>query len=123
LAGRTPDSNGEGLTARKLVNSFLNSKKRLLDSGEIRRSTFQDYYDNRERVLKVFGRATLVRSLRPIDFEHLWAKFAKTHGPVTLCGNITRTRVLFKYAGDTFDVRVKFGQSFKKPSRRVLRKH
>ena len=123
LAGRTPDSNGEGLTVRKLVNSFLNSKKRLLDSGEIRQSTFQDYYDNCERVLKVFGRATLVKSIRPIDFEQLRANFAKTHGPVTLCGDITCTRVLFKYADDTFDVRVRFGQSFKKPSRPVLRKH
>src|SRR5262245_4266101 len=55
FAGRTPDAGAEALTVRKLVNSFLNSKKRLLDSGEIRQSTFQDYYDNCERVLKVFG--------------------------------------------------------------------
>jgi integrase len=122
LAGRTPSS-GEGLTVRQLVNSFLNSKQRLLDCGEIRQSTFQDYHDNCDRVLRVFGKATLVQSLRPIDFETLRADFAKTHGPVTLCGDISCARVLFKYADDTFDVRVKYGQGFKRPSRAVLRKH
>jgi hypothetical protein len=72
------DSN-DGLTVRRLVNSFLNSKRRLLESGEIKQSTFQDYYDNCKRVLKVFGRNRLVSSLRPIDFEKLRADFARTH--------------------------------------------
>jgi hypothetical protein len=50
-----------------------------LDSGEIKQSTFQDYYENCKRVLKVFGGNRLVRSLRPIDFEKLRADFARTH--------------------------------------------
>lgn len=110
------------MTVRELVNHFLTSKKRMLDSGELKASTYQDYYTNCERVLKVFGRGTLVRSLTPLDFERLRADFAKTHGAVTLCGDITCTRVLFKYADDNLDVRVRFGQAFKKPSRTVLRK-
>jgi integrase len=122
-SGRRPNSNGKGLTVKRLVNSFLNSKKRLLDCREIRQSTFQDYYDNCKRVVKVFSGRTFVSSLGPTDFEKLRSDFAKTHGPVTLCGDITCTRVLFKYADDTFDVRVKFGQGFKKPSRANLRKH
>jgi integrase len=120
-AGRTP-SNGNGLTVRQLVNRFLTSKKRLVDSGEIKASTFQDYYDNCERVLKVFGPNTHVENLRPADFENLRADFAKTHGAVTLCGDITCTRVLFKYCDDTFDIRVKYGQGFRKPTRAVLRR-
>ena len=64
LAGRTP-TYGDGLTVKQLVNSFLSYKKRLVDSGEIRQSSFQDYYDNCERVLKIFGRNTAVASLRP----------------------------------------------------------
>jgi len=62
--GRTP-SNGEDLTVRRPV-----------DSGEIRQSTFQDYFENCERVLNVFGRGMLVSSLRPIDFEELRANFS-----------------------------------------------
>ena len=52
-AERTP-SNGDGLTVRQLVNRFLTSKQRLVDSGEIQPRTFQDYYDDCERILKVF---------------------------------------------------------------------
>jgi integrase len=123
LAGRTPSAKSDELTVRQLVNRFLNSKKRLLESGEIRQRTFEDYYDNCKRVLQVFGRNKPVSSLRPIDFEKLRADFAKTHGPITLCGDISCTRVLFKYADDNFDVRVKYGQAFKKPSTATLRKH
>jgi hypothetical protein len=47
-AGRTP-CNGDGLTVKQLVNRFLTSKQRLVDSGEIQPRTFQDYYDDCER--------------------------------------------------------------------------
>ena len=79
-AGRTPVRE-EGLTVRQLVNHFLTSKKRMLDSGELKQSTYQDYYTNCERVLKVFGRGTLVLSLTPLDFEKLRADFARPTGP------------------------------------------
>jgi len=101
LAGRTP-SNGDGLTIKALANSFLNSKKRLVECGEIRKSTFQDYHDTCKRIVKVFGSNALVSSLRPLDFEKLRSDFARTHGPVTLCGDIACTRVLFRYAEDNF---------------------
>lgn len=122
LAGRTPQVKGEGLTLKTLVNTFLTSKKRVMDSGEIKNSTFQDYYTNCERVLKVFGKHRRVESLGPIDFEKLRAQFATTHGPVALCSDIACAKTLFKYADDMFDVRVRFGQSFNKPSMAVLRR-
>ena len=108
---------------RQLCNSFINSKKRLFESGEIRPRTFRDYYDNCKRVIKVFRPHRLVGSLTPKDFEKLRANFVETHGPVTLCGDIICTRMLFKYADDTFQVRVKYGQAFKRPSKAFLRKH
>src|SRR4051812_25710135 len=51
-AGRTPDS-GEGLTVRQLVNSFLDHKERLVDTGEIRQATWNDYHEACKRVIKV----------------------------------------------------------------------
>jgi integrase len=120
-AGRTP-SNGDGLTVRELVNHFLTREKRKIASGEITERTFEDYKDNCERVLKVLGRTTLVDSLRPTDFARLRANFAKTHGATTLWGDVSRTRVLFNYAAKNFDKRVSYGDSFKKPSRSVLRR-
>jgi integrase len=121
-AGRTP-SNGEGLTLTKLVNHFLTNKQRMVDSGELGQDSFADYHRNCAKVLKVLGKNTHVENLRPTDFEKLRANFAKTHGPKTLEGDITCSRVLFNFADSTFDIRVRYGDSFNKPSRTVLRKH
>ena len=121
-AGREPSRN-DGLTVRGLVNHFLTSKGRKRDSGEIQESTFQEYYNNCERVLKVLGRNSKVENLRPSDFGLLRANFARTHGPVTLSGDIRCTRVLFKFADDNFGLRVNYGQEFDKPTRSVLRRN
>jgi integrase len=124
LAGREPE-NGDGLTIGRLANLFLTSKQRLVDSGELEQRTWNDYHTICERVLRVFGPGRLVANLRPADFEKLRADFAKTHGPVALHSDITRSRVLFHYAfkQGLIDRPVTFGDSFDKPSRAVLRKH
>jgi integrase len=111
------------LQLHQLVTSFLASKMRLLDSGELRPRTLNEYQENCDRVMKVFGPDIPVSSLGPLHFERLRADFASTHKPPTLCGDIACARVLFKYAHDTFDIRVRYGQSFKKPSQAVLRKY
>jgi hypothetical protein len=121
-AGRTPSVNGDALTLRELVNHFLTREKRKVATDEITERTFQDYLDNCTRVLKVLGKNTHVESLRPTDFAKLRADFATTHGAVTLWGDVSRTRVLFNYAAKNIDTRVNYGDSFEKPSRRVLRR-
>lgn len=124
LAGRTPEK-GESLTVRDLVNRFLTSKKQRVESGELDQRTWDDYDAICKRVISVFGRGRLVENLKPSDFEHLRAGFAKTHGPVALGNDVTRTRVLFNYAykQGLIDRPVRYGDAFKKPSRTVLRKH
>jgi integrase len=123
LAGRTPES-GDGLTVRDLVNRFLTSKKRLVESQELNERTWHDYDVVCRRVISVFGLERLVENVKPSDFERLRADFAKTHGPVALGNDITRTRVLFNYAYKhaLIDRPVRYGDSFRKPSRTVLRK-
>ncbi|MBX9792568.1 MAG: tyrosine-type recombinase/integrase [Pirellulales bacterium] len=123
LAGRTPQHE-EGVTVRDLVNRFLTSKKRLVESRELHQRTWEDYDAICKRVIEVFGRNRLVEDLRPPDFERLRSKFAKTHGPVALSNDITRTRVLFNYAfkQGLIDRPVRYGDSFEKPTRAVLRK-
>lgn len=63
-------------------------------------------------------------TLGPMDSEKLRAVFANTHGPVSLCKDVTCVRVLFKYAydADLIERPVKFGPAFRKPSRSVLRR-
>jgi integrase len=124
LAGREPES-GDGLTVGRLANLFLASKQRLVDSGELTQRSWNDYRAICARVVRVFGPGRLAANLRPADFEKLRADFAKTHGPVSLHSDITRARVLFKYAFDQslIEVPLKYGQSFDKPSRATLRRH
>ncbi len=68
LAGRTPQHD-EGLTVRDLVNRFLTSKKRLVESRELHERTWEDYDAICKRVIEEFGRNHLVESLKPSDFE------------------------------------------------------
>ena len=123
LAGRKPE-NGDGLAIGRLSNLFLSSKQPLVDCGELKPATWHDYHRTCQRVIKCLGAGRLVANLRPADFEKLRADFASTHNAVTLCDDITRARVLFKYAfdADLIDRPVKYGHGFRKPSKATLRK-
>jgi integrase len=123
LAGRVPDT-GDGLTMRDLVNYFLTSKKRKIEGGELEQRTWDDYDDICKKVLQVLGKTRRVDNLRPTDFEKLRAKFAKTHGPVTLNSDIRRAKVLFNFAStkELIDRPVRFGDGFQRPTVAVLRK-
>ncbi len=124
LAGRTPRTLPEGLTVRELANRFMTSKKALLLNAEIVQRTFDDYYVVCRRVVDVFGPKRLVVDLAASDFAELRAAFAKTRGPVSLTNDITRVRSVFKFGFDEglIDRPIRYGQSFKRPSRKVLRK-
>src|SRR5439155_20138861 len=70
-----------------------------------------------------FGKGRLVADADPDDFAALRAKMAKKWGPVTLGNVIQRMRVVFKFAWDNglIDRPVRYGQAFKRPSRKVVR--
>lgn len=122
LAGRSIRT-GEGLTCRDLANGFLEAKERLADAGEISRSHWFDYHRACERMLDCFGKTTAVASLRPDDFDRLRSKIAETWGPVALGNEIQRIRSVFKWGYDSelLKAPIRFGQSFKKPSKKVRR--
>lgn len=123
LAGRTPRTSPEGLTVRELANRFMISKEALLGNGEIVQRTFDDYYVVCQRVVAVFSPNRLVVDLATEDFAQLRAAFAKTRGAVCLTNDITRVRSVFKFGFDEglIDRPVRYGQSFKRPSRRIIR--
>ena len=56
--GRTPPEvdTVDGCTVQLLVNSFLEFKSALLDSGELSPRTFRDYYRTGEIVVNQFGK-------------------------------------------------------------------
>lgn len=123
-AGRTPRTPSDGLTIRSLVNRFLTSKRHLVDTREIVEQTWRDYYNTCQRIIGVLGPDRLVTDLAADDFGRLRAEYAKTRGPVALGSAITRARVVFKFAYDEalIDAPLRYGQNFKRPSRKVLRR-
>jgi integrase len=118
-----PES-GEGFTVRDLCNYFLTSKNSLLQSGELAKRTFKEYEQIAEILVAELGRDRQVECLKPIDFEALRAKLAKRWGPVRLGNAIQRVKTVFKYGfeAELIDKLPRYGQ-FKKPSKKVLRKH
>jgi integrase len=122
-AGRKP-SDGKGFTVAKLIDRFLESKQRALDTGELSPRTKNDYERACKKVRETFGDRRLVATLDHSDFSDLRAAFAKTHGFVALGKDITETRVLFKYAFDNnlIDRPVAFGSEFKKPGKKIIRR-
>ena len=123
LPGRDPAPKSDELTVKQLVNAFLTDKKRHIATGELKQRSWDDYDAICGRILTVFGPGRLVADLRPTDFVKLRTEFAKTHGPVALSNDIGRARVVFNYAykQDLVDRPPKYGDGFKKPSRKVLR--
>ena len=123
-AGRTPRTKPDGLTLRDLVNRFLTAKRHLVDTGEMVLRSWSDYHASCGRVVGILGADRLVEDLAADDFGHLRATLAKGWGPVTLGNEIQRIRVLFKFGYDEglIDKPVRYGQGFKRPSRKVLRK-
>jgi integrase len=124
-AGRTPRIDDEGLTVGGLCNQFLTGKMRLVESGEIAPRTFAEYRGTTDRLVSTLGKDRLVDDLAADDFAAIRAEAAKQWGPVRLGNEIQRVRTVFKFGYEANLIRqpVRFGPEFKKPSRKVLRKH
>jgi integrase len=122
-AGRKPREASDGVTVKELGNQFLNAKRALVESGELTNRSWQDYKAACDRIVSHFGKGRLVADLDPDDFATLRNKMAKKWGPVTLGNVIQRIRVVFKFAWDNglIDRPVRYGQAFKRPSRKVVR--
>lgn len=122
-AGRTPESKG-GLTLRELCNSFMARKKVDVDRERLSPRSFVDYDRVCKRLLAQFGEARSVLDLRPSDFERLYAHLSQTNSVTRIGREITSTRSVFKYAyeSDLIERPVKFGPSFRAPSKNDLRK-
>ncbi len=123
-AGRTPQEQVPEGAIRDLCNSFLRAKQDLQESGEITARTWRDYKRVTDRIVAAFGKHRLLTDLRPDDFEGLRKSIAKRWGPVALGNEIQRVRTIFKYAYDAGMVAapIRFGPSFKRPTKKVLRR-
>jgi len=133
LAGRTPRAvDPDALTVGTLCDLFLDSRQRLVDTGEIRPQTLIDYHAIAKIVAKVLGRGAAVEQLRPDDFARLrsaLAKGAKKEGVnvKSLEGHVARARAIFNYADKNGllerSLSKIWGTEFNKPKKTALDKH
>jgi integrase len=123
-AGRKPRVVSSGLSCGELVNRFLTDRGRKVNSGELSPRSLGDYLRSGERILKAFGKSRLVADLDQEDFGKLREAFAKKWGAVTLGNEIGRVRAIFRWGFDSglLATPVRFGVSFTKPTRAVLRR-
>jgi integrase len=110
---------------KDLCNEFLTYKKHLVETGELTARTHQDYHDTCERLLSILGRNIVVEEIRPDDLLKVRDRLSSTLGPVALSNEIGRVRVLFNYAyaEERIEKPVRFGKTFRKPSKRAIRQH
>ena len=113
----------DGLTVRDICNKFLSAKKDLVNSGEIGPRTFAELHGTCKRIGDAFGWDRLVTDLVADEYDGLRRAMAKLWGPHRLAGEVQRTRCLLKFAFDAGLILqpVRYGATFKKPSRHVMR--
>ena len=90
----------------------------------LHKRTFAEYFRCCRLLVDELGRNRPVTDLRPDDFERLYEKLSSMYGLTTVGREISMVRSVFKYAveSDLIDCAVKFGPSFKAPSKREHRK-
>lgn len=122
-AGRDPADFNSGLTIKEACDYFMESRERSMDSGELTLRSYNDYLETCKKLADALKRSRSVASLTPADFEEYRVQLAKRLGKVALGNEISRVRVVFKYAWDAGLVSspVRFGPNFKRPSKRQMR--
>lgn len=124
-AGRTPRTKQGELSIADVCNRFFTAKTMAHKAGEITERTLDEYTATTDRIVQKFGKRRLVNDLSTEDFESLKADLSEQYGPVRLGNEIQRVRSVFKYAYESglIDQPIRFGPTFTKPSKQVLRKH
>jgi integrase len=124
-SGRIPREEDEVLTVHGLCYKFLETKKHLRDTGELSPHTFRDYALVCQLLQKLLGKSRLVSDLGPSDWEKARRTLAKNWGPVRVGNTINKIRIVFNYAfkNGLLDRPLVYGEGFKRPSKKALRKH
>lgn len=122
-AGRKPRIVSGEPTVADSCNKFLEAKEALVESGELTRSHWDELRKSCKRIVGEFDRSRRVDDLRPDDFTEFRRKLARGWNATTLSTEIARIRSVFNwcYKNNLIDRPVKFGDEFRKPSRKQRR--
>jgi len=125
--GRAPKqgTNKKGLPLRDLVNEWLTTKESLVASDELALLTFKAYHTLGGFLLETLGKHTPVQDIGPTDFLGLRGRMARKWGPTKLKAQMGIVSSIFKFGRDNALLAepVLFGSGWKRPSKKVIRKH
>jgi integrase len=127
--GRLPKTRGgvdyapAGPTIKEVCDGFYEAKQLEMEAGDITRRTLEDYDRSAALVCRMFDKHRAATTLKPNDFQALRAELAKRLNPNSLGNEVQRIRTLFRWAAesDLLDKPLKFGPSFKRPKKKVVR--
>ncbi len=127
FAGRTPRATQDDrLTLRDVCNAFLDFKDHKVECGELTSRSFADLKRATDTLIAVLGRNMVVDEIRPDDLLRVRERIVKGRkSPKTMGDEIARCRMVFNFAFDEglTDKKVRFGQSFRRPSKAVVRRY
>lgn len=121
LAGRKPKREGEELTVGVICSRFMNSRLERVRAGELSTRSLADYHATATRIVKAFGRNRPVDDIGPTDFADYLSQIRKVWSSVPVGNEIQRVRSIFRYASEVFDIVVRFGPEFRRPSKKTMR--
>ena len=122
LAGRTPRSKQDVLTVEKLVNLWLDFKKKRIATGELSQRCWDDYQKLCVVVVGVWGRNRAAADLGPADFGKLRETMAKRWGPTRLGNSVQYVKGIFAWAQkEELMPLPSYGAGFVKPSAKMVR--
>ncbi len=112
------------LTIADLANQFLAAKERKRANGDIEAATFVEYHRDCELLVQHFGRDRTVSSIARRDLAEFRDFLGKGVNATTLNNRVGNARSIFKFAYDheLIDRPVRFGEDFKRPEKRLLRR-
>ena len=112
------------ITVAELANEFLSAKDRKRENGDIEAATFVEYHRDCELFVTFFGRGRSVPSITRDDLADYREFLSRGANATTLSNRVGNARSIFKFAYDKelIDKPVRFGDEFKRPERRVIRR-
>jgi len=112
------------LTVGDLANQFLAVKDRKRQAGDIEPATFVEYHRDCELMVQHFGRDRTVPSISRQDLAAFRDFLGAGVNATTLNNRVGNARSIFKFAfeQELIDRPLRYGEEFKRPERRLLRR-
>lgn len=114
-----------GITLLEVCNAFCTHKSDRVDSGELSKRMFDEYFATCELVLAVVDKQSVAENINLEDFSNIRRVLAKRYGVNGLTKRITQVRSLFKYGYESglLERPMKYGLEFDKPTAKAMRKN